>query len=133
MQTSFAEVDGFEVVKHSEVAAKRLLEAIRAAVDRASLKEVAFRLDVQPSLLADALAGRSNKGVRAAWLPTILALATDADARAILTALAEPLGFELKPVERLTAEQLAERYEEKLRSLGPIGAQLIREARGGRP
>ncbi len=131
MQTSFADigcVDSFP----AEVAQRRLLEAIRGAVAAISIKELAFRLDVSPSLVADALAERSHKGVRASWLVTILQMAPDHDAAAILNELAALRGFEMKPREKLTPEELSRRYEEKLRSLGPVGLQLIRDANGGR-
>lgn len=131
MQRSFADigvVDNFP----TEMAQRRLLEVVKVAVARISLKELAYRLDISPSLLADALAERSHKGVRMAWLVAIVEMADDADATAILNELAALKGLELKPREKLTPEQLAERYEEKLRSLGPVGMQLIRDARGGK-
>ena len=109
-----------------------MLEVVKVAVARISLKELSFRLDVSASLLADALAERSHKGVRMSWLVAIIDMADDADATAILNELAALKGLELKPREKLTVEQLAERYEEKLRSLGPVGLQLIRDAQGGK-
>lgn len=113
-------------------AEQSLLEAIKRAVANISIKELAYALDVSPSLLADSLAERSNKGVRAAWLITIVDMASSADAVEILNALGDLKRLETLPRKELTAEELAERYEEKLRSLGPVGLQLIREAKGDR-
>lgn len=127
MQTSF----GYPDDAAGLAARKRLLDAIRSAVARIGLKELAFRLDVQPSLLADSLAERSHKGVRAAWLVTIIELADEADAIAILGEIAAMRGLEVVKRKTLTPEQLAAAYEERLRSLGPVGLQLIRDAQGG--
>lgn len=127
MQTDFG-FDGEE----EKTPQGRLLLAVRSAVARISLKEVAYKLNVQPSLLADALKERNHKGVRAAWLVTILELADDADANAILAALAAIRGYEVKPGRKWTPEQLNERYEQKFLSMGPVGAQLIREVKEGR-
>lgn len=108
-----------------------LLEAIKQAVANISIKELAYDLDISPSLLADAMAGRSNKGVRASWLVTIIDKACVADALAILNALGDLKRLEAQPRKELTPEELAQRYEDKLRSLGPTGMRLIEEARGG--
>lgn len=111
-------------------AEQSLLEAIKQAVANISIKELAYDLDVSPSLLADALAERSNKGVRASWLITIVDKANIADALAILNALGDIKRLETQPRKELTPEERAERLEEKLRSLGPVGLQLIKEAVG---
>jgi hypothetical protein len=132
VQTAFASVVGDFDRYPMEQAERRLLEALRAAVAEISIKELAYRLDVSPSLLADALAERSSKGVRAAWLVTIIDLASDAHATSILDALIARRMLEVQPKKALTPEQLAERLEEKLRSLGPVGMQMIRDVKGGR-
>jgi hypothetical protein len=133
MQPSFGSIaSGFDRYPN-EQAERRLLEALRVAVAEISIKELAFRLDVSPSLLADSLAERASKGVRAAWLVTIIELASEANAIEIANALLHRKSLEVQPVKELTAEQRAERYEQKLRSLGPVGLQMIREANGGRP
>lgn len=111
-------------------AASRLLEVVRVVVARISIKELAYKLDISPSFLSDALAERSSKGVRMSWLVTIIEMATTTDAIAILNEIAAIKRLELNPREKLTAEELSQRYEEKLRSLGPVGLQMIREAKG---
>ncbi len=127
-QTVLPRVDEFRRMR----AEQQLLEAIKRAVANISIKELAYELDVSPSLLADALAERANKGVRASWLVTIIDMASMADALAILGALADLKRLEMTERKELTPEQLVERYEEKLRSMGPVGMQLMREAKGER-
>lgn len=127
MQTALAFVDDYP----TRGAERRLLEAITRAVASISIKELAFMLDISPSLLADALAERSNKGVRASWLITIIRAAPLSDSLAILNALGDLKRIEAQPMKELTAEEKAERLEEKLRSLGPTGLRLIQEAIGG--
>jgi len=132
MQTAFGSAFGEFDRYPIEQAERRLLDALRVAVAEISIKELAYRLDVSPSLLADALAERSSKGVRAAWVVTIVELATEANAIAIVDAFLGRRALEVQPKKQLSAEERAERYEEKLRSLGPIGLQLIRDANGDR-
>lgn len=62
-----------------------ILDTISEVVARASLKEVAYRLDVPPSQLANALKERDRHYVRLDWLPAIMELAAEHD-------LAERLG-----------------------------------------
>jgi len=133
MQTAFGSAFGAFDQFATESNERRLLEALRVAVAEISIKELAFKLDVSPSLLSDALSERANKGVRASWLITILDMASEDHAIEIIEALIGRRLLEVNTRVDLTPEQLNERYEEKLRSLGPIGLQLIRDARGGRP
>lgn len=128
MQASLAFADDYPI----KLVERPLLDAIKQAVANISIKELAYRLDISPSLLADAMAERANKGVRAMWLVTIIDMANHADAIAILNALADRKRLEVQPIKELTAEEKAERLEEKLRSLGATGLRLIEEAIGGR-
>lgn len=127
MQASLA----FTVEPHVKAAEVKLLEAIKQAVANISIKELAYKLDVSPSLLADALAERANKGVRASWLIRVIQMAPMADALAVINALGDLRRIEAQPMKELTAEEKAARLEEKLRSLGPTGLRLIEEAIGG--
>jgi hypothetical protein len=128
MQTAFLITEDYPTKR----AERCFLDAVRQAVANISIKELAFRLDISPSLLADALAERSNKGVRGTWLVTIIDMAPMADALAILNALGDLKRVESQPRKELTAEEKAERLEEKLRSLGATGLRLIEEAIGSR-
>lgn len=122
MQTAFGSVcDAFESPEIEAVEAD-LLAALRLAVAEIGLKELSFRLNVKASLLADALAERSSKGVRAAWLVTIIDLASAANAKAILDVLGRRKNLEATQRKTLTPEERADRLEEKLRSLGPVSS-----------
>ena len=50
---------------------------IRRAVDQLGHKEVAFKLDIAPSQLTDALLERERKDVKAKWVSTILRMVTE--------------------------------------------------------
>lgn len=131
MQTAFGSAFGEFSAPEIEQAEKALLDALRIAVAEITIKELAHRLDVRSSLLSDALAERSCKGVRAAWLITIIDMASEAIAIAVVNALlATRRTLEVAKRKVLTPEERAQRLEEKLRTLGPVGLQLIREAMG---
>ena len=105
------------------------LEAIKEIVSSVGLKQLAYDLDVSPSLLGDALAERDRKGVRAEWLPTLLARASDMQAEALLTALAGPRGFDVERREVLTAEEELRRLKRAIRDqLGSVGEEVLRRA-----
>ncbi len=127
MQTAMSFVEDYP----TKMAERKLLDAIRQCVANISLKELAYRLNIQPSLLADAMAERANKGVRASWLVSIVKEAPINDVISLLNELASLRGLEVVPRKELTAEERAERLEEKLRSLGATGLRLIEEAIGG--
>lgn len=128
MQTSFDIVEDFP----RKLAEHELLEAIKQCVANISIKELSYTLNIQPSLLADAMAERASKGVRAAWLVSIVKAAPLNDVIAMLEVLAKQRGLEVVKRKELTAEEKAERLEEKLRSLGATGLRLIEEALGGK-
>lgn len=105
-----------------------VLLALRAAIDSIGHKDLAYRLDVAPSLLSEALAERERKHFQARWLPTILLLAPDPHRRAILDALAIHAGYEIQPRRVLTTAERLTRLEDALRSkLGKVGEDLLRE------
>lgn len=76
-----------------------VLAVVRLAVDRMTLKEVAFLLDTSPSFLADALAERDRKGVKAEWL-IVLIIGAPPKVRAELV-------FEINRVAGFKAPELA--------------------------
>jgi hypothetical protein len=128
MQTALEFRDDFS----RERVRREFLDAVRQAVANISIKELAYKIDISPSLLADALAERANKGVRATWLLDIIELAPIADSIAVMNALGAVRRLEAQPMKELTAEEKAERLEQKLRSLGATGLRLIQEALGER-
>lgn len=104
-----------------------VLAAMRAAIDSIGHKELAYRLDVAPSLLSEALNERERKHVQARWLPTILLLAPDPHRRAILDALAGVAGYEVTARKVLSPAEKLARLEEAVRSkLGAVGEELLK-------
>jgi hypothetical protein len=88
---------------------ERVLRVVRLAIDRLTLKEVAFLLDTSPSMLADALAERDRKRFAAEWL-VILITASPEPVRGELVAELNRCG-DYRPPQR--AKQLTP--EEELR------------------
>src|SRR6187401_2284933 len=103
MQTAFGSAFGSFDRYSIEQAERRLLEALRVAVAEISIKELSYRLDLTPSLLADALAERSHKGVRASWLITIIEMASLPLATEIAYALLARKQLEATECKQLTA------------------------------
>ena len=112
-----------------ERARVELGDAFRAAVSAIGLKDAAYRLDVSPSLLSDAMSGRERKGVRLEWLPTIILIAPIEYVTAILSSLAKLRGLEVtRAKSALTPEQKLELLTERLRQrFGAAGAELAAE------
>lgn len=71
-----------------------VLTWLRRAVDVIGHKEVAYKLDVQPSQLTDALLERERKDVKAKWLTTILHLAPSGMVAEFLLILLKQHGYE---------------------------------------
>lgn len=108
----------------------RLLDVLRDAVMVITPKELAFRLDIQPSYLSEALRGHDRKGIRAEWIPTILAMAPEANRIAILGELAAQCGFEVIRRKDLSPEERLARLEQRITTeLGPAGQRLVEENR----
>lgn len=106
----------------------RQLHILRAIAARVGAKEIAFDCDTSPSQLADALADRDRKAIRAEWYRVFLHHGDEAERAALLRELAEPVGFEVREAEPLTPEEKLRRLEARVRSIGSIGDDLIREA-----
>jgi hypothetical protein len=102
-----------------------ILDEIRRVVNVRGLKEVAFDLDLRASHLAHALAYRERKGIRAEWLPYLVAHAPDTRLAAALVA---PARLGVVPVCELTVEQKLDKLLRALEKSGPVGAALLREA-----
>lgn len=92
----------------------RKLEWLRRAVSVLGHKEVAYRLDVAPSQLTDALLERERKDVKAKWFDVVLAMDLPAEMRAEYVRLVcEATDYEMpRPKQRKTdAQQLTELRE----------------------
>jgi len=84
---------------------QELRELVRQAVAAISLKEIAYRCDSSPSALADAIAERDRKGLRAEHLVAILHAAPESSRQAILEAIVAPLGYKVERVAPLKPEE----------------------------
>ncbi len=108
----------------------RLLDALRDAVVLITPKELAYRLNVQPSYLSDALHGIARKGIKAEWIPVILAMAPDSARLAIIASLAAPCGLEVVRRKDLSPDERLARLEQRISTkFGPAGAELVEENR----
>jgi hypothetical protein len=109
------------------------LDWLRRAVDVLGHKEVAYKLDVQPSQLTDALLERERKDVKAKWFDVVLAMqGLPFEMKAEWIRLqCEALDFEMpKPKERKTPKQELGELREFLSSNAP--ALLAMFEKGGR-
>jgi hypothetical protein len=98
---------------------ERLLDLEREAVSEIGIKQVCFDLDISPSQLAHALAGRDYHYVRAEWLPYLVAKARIAGPK-IAKFFCSLCALDAVPRRELTAEEKLERLETSLRkNLGP--------------
>lgn len=77
---------------------EKLLPAIRTAVDRQTLKEASFLMNVKGSMLSDALAGRTRKGMKVEWLLVLLMTLPEVSRHELLSELTRLCGY--KPPER---------------------------------
>lgn len=94
-----------------------ILAEIRNVVDRMTLKEAAFLLDVKPSYLAHALSERDRHYIRAEWLLPLLMRSKDLG---LARALVGPAGLDVEAKPELSAEEKLERLERTLsETLGP--------------
>lgn len=126
LTTSQVELDFGSRVKANALW-RNALDTLRAVVARVTPKEAAYQLDTGASNLADALAERDRKALRAEAMLVLLLLADDDERRAVLEPIAAALGFAIEPLEKLTPEQKLARLEEAVRTqLGPLGEQLLK-------
>ena len=72
----------------------RELAWLRRAVDVIGHKEVAYKLDIAPSQLTDALLERERKDVKAKWVRTILRMVPDAMRDEYVRDFAADYGYE---------------------------------------
>lgn len=82
-----------------------VLAIAKAAVAAVTLKEFAYRVDAQPSGVADALAERDRKRLAAEHLLALLTMAPEDHRRALLDAIARPLGYRVERVVPLTPSE----------------------------
>jgi hypothetical protein len=98
-----------------------MLAWLRRAVDVIGHKEVAYKLDIAPSQLTDALLERERKDVKAKWLPTVARMAPEEMRTEYVRLVNTSLGYEVPKRARLRTP------EEELRDMREL---LKREAPG---
>ncbi len=110
----------------------RQLEWLRRAVDVLGHKEVAYKLDLQPSHLADALHERERKDIKAKWFATVLRMELPEEMRLeYLRILCEPLGYETpKRIRTKTSAEELRELREALKRLAPGVLTLVDKESG---
>jgi hypothetical protein len=102
-----------------------LHDEIESVVAETGLKTVAYDLDLQPSLLAHALAGRERHFMRLDWLPYFLSRASN---DRMVELLAAVRGLAVRPYVALSAAERLARLEQELDRLGDVGELVRRKA-----
>jgi hypothetical protein len=97
-----------------EAAWQMLLKLIRAEVDRRGLKEIAYDLDVAPSLLSHCLNERERHNVPAKWIAYFVMKADNDDIVAFLALLR---GLKVEPRQQMKPEEEVARYRQWVASL----------------
>lgn len=91
----------------------------RVAVAAVTLKEFAFRCDVSPSAVADALAERDQKRLAARHLVKLIDIAPPQHQHALLVAICGPAGFRVERVAPLTPDEEVRRTRAYLAANAP--------------
>jgi hypothetical protein len=109
--------------------AKRLAW-LRRAVDVLGHKEVAYRLDIAPSQLTDALLERERKDVKAKWFDVVLAMVTFEIRAEYMRLLCEALDFETpKPKQKKTDKQVLNELRDFLGASAPALLEMFERGR----
>jgi hypothetical protein len=102
------------------------LEHAKRVVAALGLKEVAHRLNMQPSLLAHKLAERNGNHLSGPETQAVLTMSGD---KKLAASFVAPGGFDVVEANPLTAEQKCARYESVIASMPePIRAAFLKEA-----
>jgi hypothetical protein len=110
----------------------RKLAWLRRAVDVLGHKEVAFKLDVAPSNLTDALLERERKDVKAKWFDVVLAMPLPAEMKAEYVRMTcDALGYEMPERRRTkTAEEELRELRQLLKANAPVVLALVDKEMG---
>lgn len=96
-----------------------VLETAKIAVAAVTLKEFSFRVDAQPSNLADAIAERDRKRLAAEHLLALITMAPEDNRIALLVAIAKPLGYRVERVLPLTPTEEIKATRDYLAKMAP--------------
>lgn len=95
------------------------LQWFRRAVDIVGAKEVAYRLDIQPSHLTDAQYERERKNVHGRWISVVRHMVPEAIIAEHLKLICAQHGYKVERVEPMTPEQARRAEHEWLRLRAP--------------
>jgi hypothetical protein len=107
-----------------------ILAWFRRAVDVLGHKEVAYRLDVQPSNLTDAINERERKDVKAKWITVVLRMCPETLRREYLEIVGGHHGFEVKRARVRTPEEELRDMRELLKREAPGVLALVDKEMG---
>lgn len=96
-----------------------ILAWFRRAVDCLGNKEVAFRLDIGPSQLTDALNERERKDIKAKWFRTVLRMCPEVLVREYFEIEGRQLGYRIERVKARTPEEELREMRELLKREAP--------------
>lgn len=106
-----------------------LLAEINTIVATIGLKQVAYDLDEQPSVICKALAERERHAVKAEWLPYLIEHSHSSHVIELLAGLRD---LDVKPRVELSPAERLSRLDRALDEAGDIG-NLIRRKAGLKP
>jgi hypothetical protein len=101
------------------------IEWVRRAVDVVGHKEVAFKLDIAPAQLADALHERERKDVKEKWIPILLRMVPPDMCAEYLRVFNARHGYEARPIKIRTAAEENREMRELLKVHAPSVLSII--------
>ena len=103
----------YDAAHEGDAAWQERLLWLRRAVDLIGHKEVAYKLDVQPSQLTDALLERERKDVKAKWFDVVLRMVSHEMRAEYLRIISTSLGFDAPKAKKKKTAEEREREREK--------------------
>lgn len=108
-----------------------VLAWFRRAVDCLGNKEVAYRLDIAPSQLTDALNERERKDVKAKWIAVVLRMSSEVIVREYLEIVSRHHGYEEPKRKKVrTPEEELRDLRELLKQKAPAVLELVDKEMG---
>ena len=107
-----------------------ILAWFRRAVDCLGNKEVAYRLDIAPSQLTDALNERERKDVKAKWIAVVLRMSAPSIVDEYFTIIGKHHRYECKRQRVRTPEEELRETRELLRTQAPAVLALVDKEMG---
>lgn len=112
---------------------RQAFKAVDTAIDSVGLIVAAGASGMESPDLSKTFRPNSDRHLRLRTTMAIGAVAGLDARRAIIAPIARALGFDAIEHKPMDDKEARIRLEEKLRSLGPIGEQALRDVYGGRP